>query len=233
MTLKEEEELNAFINENLKSGRIHISKSQYVAPCFFIPKKDETEVLRGLENSSKEFTESNGMIYYQGRIYIPPGDDLRSRIIQEFHNAPDAGHPGQHWTLEVLSRDFWWPSILARGPKSNTHHHVINGRAAHYSIISEVVGNSVYQLELPAQWIIHDVFNKILLLLVRKPKFQVQQKPPPPPLDLINVEEERGVQYLVHWKGYSNKEDQWLPKSHLSNMEKAIQEYHDRFSEQT
>ncbi|KXN87137.1 hypothetical protein AN958_09160, partial [Leucoagaricus sp. SymC.cos] len=40
MTLKEEEELNAFIDENLKSGRIHISKSQYAAPCFFLPKKD-------------------------------------------------------------------------------------------------------------------------------------------------------------------------------------------------
>ncbi|KXN86532.1 hypothetical protein AN958_09958 [Leucoagaricus sp. SymC.cos] len=40
MMLKEEEELNAFIDENLKSGRICISKSQYTALCFFIPKKD-------------------------------------------------------------------------------------------------------------------------------------------------------------------------------------------------
>ncbi|KXN88562.1 hypothetical protein AN958_07128, partial [Leucoagaricus sp. SymC.cos] len=40
MTLKEEEELNIFIDENLKSGRIHVLKSQYAAPCFFIPKKD-------------------------------------------------------------------------------------------------------------------------------------------------------------------------------------------------
>ncbi|KXN87509.1 hypothetical protein AN958_08746 [Leucoagaricus sp. SymC.cos] len=40
MTLKEEEELNVFIDKNLKSGGICISKSQYIAPCFFIPKKD-------------------------------------------------------------------------------------------------------------------------------------------------------------------------------------------------
>ncbi|KXN86759.1 hypothetical protein AN958_09619 [Leucoagaricus sp. SymC.cos] len=40
ITLKEEEELNVFIDKNLKLGRIHISKSQYAAPYFFIPKKD-------------------------------------------------------------------------------------------------------------------------------------------------------------------------------------------------
>ncbi|KXN82054.1 hypothetical protein AN958_03272 [Leucoagaricus sp. SymC.cos] len=40
-----------------------------------------------------------------------------------------------------------------------------------------------------------------------------------------------GIEHLVHWKEYGNEEDQWLPKSHLSNMEEAIQEYHDRFSE--
>ncbi|KXN82181.1 hypothetical protein AN958_02950 [Leucoagaricus sp. SymC.cos] len=38
MTLKKEKELNTFIDKNLKSGRIHISKSQYAAPCFFILK---------------------------------------------------------------------------------------------------------------------------------------------------------------------------------------------------
>ncbi|KXN91868.1 hypothetical protein AN958_11548, partial [Leucoagaricus sp. SymC.cos] len=45
MTLKEEEELNTFINENLKSRRIYISKSQYAALCFFIPNKDGLKCL--------------------------------------------------------------------------------------------------------------------------------------------------------------------------------------------
>ncbi|KXN86789.1 hypothetical protein AN958_09640 [Leucoagaricus sp. SymC.cos] len=45
MTLKEEKELNTFINENLKSGRICISKSQYTALYFFIPKKDRSKQL--------------------------------------------------------------------------------------------------------------------------------------------------------------------------------------------
>jgi len=40
MTLNEEEALNQWLDEQLKAGLIVESKSQYVAPCFYIPKKD-------------------------------------------------------------------------------------------------------------------------------------------------------------------------------------------------
>jgi len=40
MTLKEEEALNQWLDEQLKVGLIVESKSRYVASCFYIPKKD-------------------------------------------------------------------------------------------------------------------------------------------------------------------------------------------------
>ena len=40
MTLKEKEALNQWLNEQLKAGLIVESKSRYIAPCFYIPKKD-------------------------------------------------------------------------------------------------------------------------------------------------------------------------------------------------
>ena len=40
MTIKEEEVLNQWLDEQLKAGLIVESKSRYVAPCFYIPKKD-------------------------------------------------------------------------------------------------------------------------------------------------------------------------------------------------
>ena len=40
MTIKEEEALNQWLDEQLKAGLIKESKSRYVAPCFYIPKKD-------------------------------------------------------------------------------------------------------------------------------------------------------------------------------------------------
>jgi len=40
MMLKEEEALNQWLDEQLKAGLIIESKSRYVPPCFYIPKKD-------------------------------------------------------------------------------------------------------------------------------------------------------------------------------------------------
>ena len=40
MTLKEEEALNQWLDEQLKAGLIIESKSRYAAPYFYIPKKD-------------------------------------------------------------------------------------------------------------------------------------------------------------------------------------------------
>ena len=40
MTLKEKEVLNQWLDKQLKAGLIVESKSRYIAPCFYIPKKD-------------------------------------------------------------------------------------------------------------------------------------------------------------------------------------------------
>ena len=40
ITIKEEETLNQQLDKQLKAGLIVESKSRYVAPCFYIPKKD-------------------------------------------------------------------------------------------------------------------------------------------------------------------------------------------------
>jgi len=40
MTIKEEEALNKWLDKQIKAGLIKKFKSRYVAPCFYIPKKD-------------------------------------------------------------------------------------------------------------------------------------------------------------------------------------------------
>jgi len=40
MTIEKKEVLNQWLDEQLKAGLIKESKSRYMAPCFYIPKKD-------------------------------------------------------------------------------------------------------------------------------------------------------------------------------------------------
>jgi len=42
ITIKKEEALNQWLDKQLKAGLIVELKSRYVAPCFYIPKKDSS-----------------------------------------------------------------------------------------------------------------------------------------------------------------------------------------------
>ena len=90
--------------------------------------------------------------------------------------------------------------------------------------VKKVLSPITYQLELPPQWKIHDVFHTDLLTPYREMEFHGPNFTKPPP-DLIDGEEEyeieevlqsrrhgrgRKVQYLVKWKGYPDSENQWV-----------------------
>ena len=52
----------------------------------------------------------DGLLYYEGLLYIPEGP-CRLRVLQSRHNFPSAGHFGFNKTMELISRDFWWPQM--------------------------------------------------------------------------------------------------------------------------
>lgn len=45
----------------------------------------------------------------KGKVYVPL--KWRRTTIIKHHNAIDAGHPGQAKTLELISRNYWWPQM--------------------------------------------------------------------------------------------------------------------------
>ncbi|GMG14853.1 unnamed protein product [Phytophthora fragariaefolia] len=45
------------------------------------------------------------------RVVVPNDDDLRARIIHEFHNSPMGAHLGREKTFAAVSRDFYWPRM--------------------------------------------------------------------------------------------------------------------------
>ena len=44
-----------------------------------------------------------------GRMYVPA--KVRHKVLRAHHDAKTAGHPGQLRTLELVSRDYWWPQM--------------------------------------------------------------------------------------------------------------------------
>ncbi|KAF8828867.1 hypothetical protein HHX47_DHR3000770 [Lentinula edodes] len=65
-----------------------------------------------LGSKDKEWLENeNGLAVWQGCIYVPKDKELRGRIIQAHHDAQTAGHPGRYKTIELVTRNYWWPGI--------------------------------------------------------------------------------------------------------------------------
>jgi hypothetical protein len=60
---------------------------------------------------SAEWSESEGLLMFQGKIYVPNDRDLRCRIVKQHHDTRIAGHAGRFKTLELISRNYWWPQM--------------------------------------------------------------------------------------------------------------------------
>jgi len=96
----------------------------------------------------------------------------------------------------------------------------------------------VFQLEPPEEWAIHNMFNEDLLTQYIKPKFKRQHEELAPPPTIINKEGEykvkevrkhrkqgRGTQYLMHWKEYGDKHNQWIVELGLPHTKEIIEDY--------
>ena len=60
---------------------------------------------------SAEWTEVDGLLMFRGKIYVPRDMGLRRRILSQHHDTIIAGHPGRWKTLELVSRNYWWPQM--------------------------------------------------------------------------------------------------------------------------
>ena len=63
------------------------------------------------EDLVKDLTNQQGLIFFQKRLRIPLNQDLRKEILESEHDHPTAGHFGQRKTLELVTRNFYWPNM--------------------------------------------------------------------------------------------------------------------------
>ncbi|QRW24207.1 Retrotransposable element Tf2 protein [Rhizoctonia solani] len=83
--------------------------------------EEEMEVISEVWNKLREDPSLEPIIQFltkdaesarpQSGKLIPDAENLKKRLLREFHDSPLAGHPGQQRTLELLSCNYWWPGM--------------------------------------------------------------------------------------------------------------------------
>lgn len=56
-------------------------------------------------------TKSDGIFYYQDRIWIPDRDNLRTLMMEEIHKTRYSIHPGADKMYHGLRTNYWWPGM--------------------------------------------------------------------------------------------------------------------------
>ena len=89
-----------------------IRKEKQVEPEVFTALENlKKQAPNPIKNQLREWELHDELILYKGRIYVPNNKELKRRILHRHHDHPAAGHPGREKTVELVSREYWWPSL--------------------------------------------------------------------------------------------------------------------------
>jgi len=89
--------------EKIKKAR---SKDEDVVRVVEEMKKAGVKELRGDEWKVKE-----DLVLKEGKVYVPKDEELRAEVIQLHHDVLAAGHGGRWKTVELVTRNYWWPGV--------------------------------------------------------------------------------------------------------------------------
>jgi len=61
----------------------------------------------------EEWEIEDRVVLKEGRIYMPEGK-LREEVIQLHHDTLVGGHGGRWKTMELITRNYWWPGVTKK-----------------------------------------------------------------------------------------------------------------------
>jgi Integrase zinc binding domain len=56
-------------------------------------------------------TEADSAWYHGSALVVVEDNELRREVLSLYHDHHLAGHPGISKTLDLLTRDYWWPTV--------------------------------------------------------------------------------------------------------------------------
>jgi len=98
------EGLDESIIKKIKEAR---DKDEKVIKVVEKMKKAGVKTLR-----DEEWQIEEGLVLKEERVYVPKDEKLRVEIIWLHHDMPIAGHGGQWKTVELVTRNYWWPGVI-------------------------------------------------------------------------------------------------------------------------
>jgi len=83
-------------------------------------KVKDNEIVKAVEEMKRagvkmlrdeEWREVDGIMYKEGKVYVPKDNKLRAEIIRLYHDMLVGGYGRQWKTVELVTQNFWWPGI--------------------------------------------------------------------------------------------------------------------------
>ena len=70
-----------------------------------LPREDDVQLYL------EPYSMRDGLVLRNGLVYIPNDDELKLQVLHSCHDSPVSGHLGQDKTLELASRNYFWPRM--------------------------------------------------------------------------------------------------------------------------
>ncbi|RWR76339.1 hypothetical protein CKAN_00477800 [Cinnamomum micranthum f. kanehirae] len=149
------------------------------------------------EGITRKFWLEEGVLYAKGHHpFVPLTGGLRKELLNETHDSPWVGHPGQERTMALLSRSYYWPRM-----KNDVKQYVKTYPSDASRGVSRRAPPTIRaQFDRKIQKILAD-------------KIEGESK------------KNQRTSYLVQWEGAEESEASWEKGTTLWQFEKEITEY--------
>ncbi|QRW22561.1 Retrotransposable element Tf2 protein [Rhizoctonia solani] len=88
-----------------------MSLPRHYEPIITFLTEDADDAPPSIRKAYRDYDWEEDLLWYCGKLVVLDSEPLKEQLLREFHDSPLAGHPGQQRTLELLSRNYWWPGM--------------------------------------------------------------------------------------------------------------------------
>jgi hypothetical protein len=111
-------QIHALTGARLEGNECNILREVLTSPRDNVHEELVAKVARELQKDkgrgtvkSAEWSESDELLMFHSKIYVPKDRKMRCHIIEQHHDTRIAGYAGHFQTPELVSRNYWWPQM--------------------------------------------------------------------------------------------------------------------------